>query len=506
MQKQATLWGAAFDSKPSGAVIAFAAGRDTAGISPADSMLISYDLWVNQAHILMLAKAGIVPLSDAKKILDGLITIQKFASKNKFYLSSTYEDVHSAIESTLEKLIGPEAAGKLHTARSRNDQVNTDMRLYMRDQVLQLVSQIIPLVKTLAGESKKHIHTLMPGFTHHQHAMVTTWGHTLAAFAGELTRDATRLVQWIRLYNDNPLGASAGYGTSISIDRSYTAKLLGFDGVELNSMESLMNRWEPEAALAFDISVFMNHLSSLSETIILFSTPEFGMIRVADAYSTGSSIMPQKKNPDTLEVMKGKASYVVGQLTALMELGKGNFIGYNRDSQWTKYILMDVIRESAHAPVVMQGVIETLHVYKKNMEIWCHKNFIGAASVMEQLIDIYGLPMRQAKQVVEKAVKYSRGSDVVTYAALQKACKEDGIRIHFSSKQIKDWQNPKKIISLTTSFGGPGPSHVRESIDALEKQVTVLAKWHQKTCARIESAKELLKKDIAACMEEYEKT
>lgn len=452
------LWGGAFTYEPTKAVMRFTAGRDVVGLPASDVMLLSYDLWVNKAHCVMLAKTGIIPLSDASKILGELLSIEKQIKRGTFVLDPAKEDVHTNIESSLTDLLGIEVAGKLHTARSRNDQVVTDMKLYIRDQVMLMASHCMSLTKTLLTLSETYKSVLFPGFTHHQHAMVTTFGHVLAGFASMMLRDVERFQMWITLHNDNPLGNIVSYGTTFPINRKMTSELLGFDGPDNNSLDAITNRWEPEADFAHALSVHMNHLSLVAETLMMLATPEFGMITLADQYSTGSSVMPQKKNPDPLEVMKGKAGFAQGQLMSLLSIGKGAFIGYNRDSQWTKYIIMDLVNECLLAPVVMSGVLETMTVHKDVGHMWCTKGFIGTTTVMEQLVQTEGIPMRQAKIMVEKAVKESVGKDIVDVGDPM-------------------WQDPKTIISLTKSYGGPGKHSMKATLKKMKQKLSKQKHW-----------------------------
>lgn len=471
------LWGAAFTQTPEEAVISFTAGRDVTGLSPADMALLPYDIWVNQAHVVMLAKTGIIPVPDAKKILDRLIDLDTLAKSGTFVLDPAKEDVHTNVESWLTGQLGIQVAGRVHTARSRNDQVAADMKMYLRSQVLLFIKNSIQLTHVLLGMAAKTKGMPMPGFTHHQHAMATTFGHVLAGFAAMIIRDIGRLEGWYMLHNSNPLGGMAGYGTSYPIDSKMTAGFLGFDSVCDNSMDTITNRWEAEADLGFDITVLMNHLSLISETLILMTTPEFGMATLSEAFSTGSSVMPQKKNPDPLEVMKGKTGFAQGQLMSLLSIGKSNFIGYNRDSQWTKYIVMDVIRECAPTPIVLAGVLETITVHGDVMESWCRKGYIGAAALMEQLIPVLGIPMREAKIIVEKAVLSSQGSDVITYEALTGVLIAEGLDTKVSAQQVTAWQEPKTMIGSTKSYGSPGKNSMKKSLSKLNKKLAAHSSW-----------------------------
>ncbi|MBP1696202.1 MAG: argininosuccinate lyase, partial [Deltaproteobacteria bacterium] len=313
------LWGGRFEELPSKEMVEFLSGRDVRGIPPCDERLIRYDLWGDRAHILMLCRQGILSKQDGKRILKGLKEIEKLHQEGRFRLDASKEDVHSNIESYLIERVGIESGGKVHTGRSRNDQIVLDMRLYLRDQVLEFVEGLIFLIMAVLQKAEEHRSTVMPGYTHHQHAVPTTFGHLLLSFAEALERDARRFTHWFALFNKNPLGAAAGdarrfthwfdlfnknplgaaagYGTSFHLDRQLTSKLMGFDGPTENVTDPITQRWEPEAELAYDAAMMMDHLSTMAQTLILLSTREFNMVRLNDRHCTGSSIMPQKRNP-----------------------------------------------------------------------------------------------------------------------------------------------------------------------------------------------------------------
>ncbi len=492
-----TLWGKAFKNKPSEAVINFTAGRDVKAALPADYHLLPYDIWGSKAHCIMLYSQNIISKIDAQKILEGLSKIELLAGKNIFFLDADKEDVHTNIEWWLTEQYGIDHAGKLHTARSRNDQSNLDTRLYIRDKVLEYMKGICFLSYSLIIKAEKYKSYVMPGFTHHQHAMPTTFGHILLAFATMLIRDSLRFSHWYSLHNQNPLGSVAGYGTSFPINQQLTTELLGFDSVGLNSVDAITNRWEPELDFVFAVSALMNHLSLISQTFIVFATPQFGMLTLADEYSTGSSIMPQKKNPDPLEVMKGKAAYVSGLLQSLLSLGRSNFIGYNRDSQWTKYALIETVEESMDVTNIMKQIIETMTVHKSNMEKWCYKGFIGAPTLMEQIVIKYKIPFRKAKMCVETAVKYSEGKDIVSYEALMKAFKEEGIAIAITKEEVIKYQDPNVVIELTQSVGGPGKKQLQKSILALQTDLKKQKKWLSRKLKQKKNSLDLLETKIA---------
>ncbi|HEX7017845.1 MAG TPA: argininosuccinate lyase [Patescibacteria group bacterium] len=471
------LWGHSFQMLPSKAMMKFTTGRDVQGVEACDIKLLPYDIWLNQAHVLMLVKQKIIKKRDAKFLFQALNEIESAVAVGELKLDPMLEDVHTNIETWVTAKHGVEIAGKLHTARSRNDQVATDTRLYLRDVALGYTSEVMALINILLENSHKYSQFLCPGFTHHQHAMVTTFGHILLAFATMLLRDVERFQHWMLLHNQNPLGSVASYGTQLAIDREYTSQLLAFDGPTLNSIDPIMSRWEAEADLTFAFQMVMNHLSSLAQTLIIFSMPEFGFITLTDEFSTGSSIMPQKKNPDPLEVMKGKTSVVTGTLTSLLGIGKANFIGYNRDTQWTKYQVMDVVDECWPAPKVMQGVIQTMTVDQKKIAEQCHQHFIGATSLLESFSQEYHVPFRLAKIVTEKAIAYSENKQTIMSAAFNKALKEAGLGFLVSQKKIEQWQNPLLIMKKTKVEGGPGLESQQQARKKMSQKMATISNW-----------------------------
>lgn len=485
-----TLWGSAFTQMPSGAVLSFTAGRDTSDIPMADTALLPYDVWVNTAHVVMLAKTKCIPVGSATKLLSGLAALEKLVDAGKFPLDPLKEDVHTNVEAWLTEELGSAVAGTLHTARSRNDQIVCDMRLFMRDGAITIIENTLVLIKTLLAKAEKTKGIVMPGFTHHQHAMVTTLGHVLSGFAAMLLRDVERFEAWYERYNHSPLGNMASYGTSYPIDKKMTAECLGFDGPDYHSIDAITNRWEAEADLAFAVTVLMNHLSTVSETLVLLSMTEFGMVTIHETYSTGSSVMPQKKNPDVLEVVKGKAALVSGQLMSLVALGKGSFIGYNRDSQWAKYIIMDVLRECSAAPVLVSGVIGTMTVNEQAMASWCHTGGIGATVLMEQLAQTSGLPLRQAKTVVEQAIKECGNMGTITHSSLIGAMKDQSrTSVPPAAEQVMAWQDPHTMVGLMKSLGSPGKKSMKTVLKKLTRTLHQDITWLGKQKQHLHEAK-----------------
>lgn len=473
------LWGGRFEELPPLKIIDFLSGRDVKGIPPCDERLIAYDLWGNRAHLLMLCRQGIVSKQDGKKLLKGLKDLESLYQQEKFKLDPAKEDVHSNIESFLIERLGIECGGKIHTGRSRNDQVSLDMRLYLRDQALAYVKELIGLMASLLRKARVHRSTIMPGYTHHQPAMITTFGHLLLSFAEAFTRDVERFIQWFTLFNKNPLGAAAGYGTSFPIDRILTSKLLGFDGPTENVTDPITQRWEPETELAYAICIMMNHLSTLAQTLILLSTNEFKMIRLSDQHSTGSSIMPQKRNPCSLEVIKAKTAFAQGILTSLLSVGKGLFIGYNRETQWTKYWIIDLVEETQPALPVMAEVIRLLQVNRAEMLQKAQRGFLGATPVMEWLVTSFGLPLRKAKMVMEKAVKYSEGEgkENLSFESIRKALKEMGKTLPVKEQDIRTIQSPSWILSQPLGLGMPSKKRINEHLTSLQERIRKNRAW-----------------------------
>ncbi len=490
------LWGGRFEELPPKEIVDFLSGRDVRGIPPCDERLISYDLWGSRAHVLMLCKRGILSRQDAKKILKGLREIEALYQKGRFRLDPSKEDVHSNIESFLIERVGIEFGGKLHTGRSRNDQIVLDMRLYLRDQVLGFIEGLLSLMEVLLRRAQEHCLTIMPGYTHHQPAMATTFGHLLLSFAEALERDVQRLIHWFTLFNKNPLGSVAGYGTSLDLDRSMTSKLLGFDGPTENVTDPITQRWEPEVELAYDVAVMMDHLSTMAQTLILLSTHEFHMIRLSDRHCTGSSIMPQKRNPCSLEVIKAKASLAHGVLVSLLSLGKALFMGYNRDSQWTKYWVMDLVEECQPALLVMTDVIKFLQVNKDQMRKWALEGFSGATALMEWLVQSRSLPLRKAKMVVEKAVRYSEREKMerVSYPSLKKALREMKAQIPITEKEVDEVQTPERVLTQPSAIGTPSEKRLKEHITSLRARANRHQIWLIRERDKIFKAKQSILK------------
>jgi argininosuccinate lyase len=489
--KMDKLWGSRFHREPPGRIIEFLSGRDVEGVPPSDQDLIEYDIWGSQAHAIMLCRQGIISEEDLKVILRGLREVESLSARGEFALDASKEDIHTNLESFLIERYGVGSAGKLHTGRSRNDQIALDMRLYMRQGVFDFIGELDGLIGAFLEKAREHVDTVMPGFTHHQHAMITTFAHVLLSFAVPLGRDVWRFIHWYRLFNRNPLGGVAGFGSTFPLDRELTSKLLAFDTFHENSLDPITNRWEPELEFAHAIAMTMNHLSTVAQSLILMSTSEFDMVRLDDTHCSGSSVMPQKRNPDLLEVIRAKASVAQGILSGLLSLGKSSFVGYNRDSQWTKYLVMDMIRECKPALGIMGEIIELLKVNREAMLQQCARGFVSATALLEELVQRTKVPFRQAKVLVEKAVKYSedKGADIVILEGFRQALKETKLDIDMSEKELQEAQDPSKVVSKMASRGGPSAGAVKAQIEGIEQNLQESRRWSREGLGRIEDAK-----------------
>jgi argininosuccinate lyase len=497
---------------PTPEIVAFMAGWDVASKGAADQSLVPCDLWLNRAHTRMLVAQGILASAQGEAILTGLEEVEQRYAAGQFVVRPALEDVHTNIETCLTDELGIEAALAMHTARSRNDQIVTDMRLWMRQRVLNLALVCLDLIQRLTEVADQHRDSVMAGYTHHQHATISTFGHHLAAYAEAVRRVVQRLGAWYALFNYSPLGSVTGLSTTFAIDRSLTATLLAFDGPEPNALDPIASRWEPEADLAQILAVLMNHLSSMAQTFILLSTQEFGVLKLHPRFCSGSSIMPQKVNPDALEVIKGKAAEVANRLSGLLSLGRASLTGYNRDQQWSKYLIMEACLEGLPAVSVMSRIVahscrplqtnarlqRQVGVDTARLRTMAATGFAGVTECMEQLVAHTGVPFRRLKRVMEHAVALSlqQGEpDGVTPEAFQRACEADGLHLDITPDTVRRLQDPETILAAKRVMGGPGPDAVRAELATLETFVTTQRQQWQERCdtirARYEACRHL---------------
>ena len=394
---QQALWSGRFAEGMAESTLDFTSSLDV------DSALAFYDVMGSLAHVRMLRKCGIIPEADADSIIGGLRTIAAEMESGDFELDFSEEDIHTNVEFRLTALIGP-AGGKLHTGRSRNDQVATDFRMYLRDAVLEAVGAIDGLIDTLVKVAQDHGATVMPGFTHMQHAQPVTVAQHYLAHAFKLARDAERFIDAYGRMNLCPLGATALAGTTYPIDRRMTAEALAFAGPTENSMDSVSDR-DFVSELAFCASQTAVHLSSMAEELVYWSSPEFGFIEMDDRYTTGSSIMPQKKNPDIAELIRGRTGSVIGALVSMLVMQKGLPLTYNRDLQEDKRPLMDAMDTLTKCLTIMSPVISTMRFDTVRMRRAVEEGFINATDLADYLV-VKGVPFREAHGIVGAAVRH----------------------------------------------------------------------------------------------------
>ena len=367
-----------------------------------DQRLFRHDIAGSRAHAQMLAHAGVLTAQERDTILQGLDDVLAEIEAGKFQWSVSLEDVHMNIEARLTALIG-DAGKKLHTGRSRNDQVATDIRLYLRDEIDAILAELKRLQVALIDLAEREADTIMPGFTHLQVAQPVTFGHHMLAWFEMLVRDAQRLADCRKRVNVMPLGSAALAGTSYPIDRQYTAKLLGFDAPTENSLDSVSDR---DFAIEFcsAASILMMHMSRFSEELIIWASAQFDFVDIPDSFCTGSSIMPQKKNPDVPELVRGKTGRVNGHLISLLTLMKGQPLAYNKDNQEDKEPLFDTIDTVRGSLKVYADMMAALTVKKDNMQRAALQGFSTATDLADYLVR-QGVPFRDAHEVVGKAVR-----------------------------------------------------------------------------------------------------
>lgn len=391
------LWAGRFREKTAKIVESF-----TESIS-FDKRLWRYDIEGSIAHAMMLGKQGIISKDDSEAIIKGLREIASEIESGRFKFRDDLEDIHMNIEYALTQRIG-ETGKKLHSARSRNDQIALDIRLYIRAEIKEILTMIRSLQRVLLETAEKNIDIIMPGFTHMQRAQPILLSHHLLAYIYMLDRDSERLRDCFKRLNRLPLGACAMAGTSLPIDRRYVAKILGFDGVIENSIDAVSER---DFVIEFigDASIMMMHLSRFAEELVLWSTEEFGFITISDAFTTGSSIMPQKKNPDVAELIRGKTGRVYGDFISLLTIMKGLPLSYNRDMQEDKEPLFDTVDTVKAVLGVLSEMIPAIRFNQERMYESASKGYSTATDIAEYLVK-KGVPFRQAHEITGRLVLY----------------------------------------------------------------------------------------------------
>lgn len=454
------LWGGHFENGPAAIM-----EKINASIG-FDKKLYAYDIAGSQAHCEMLVKKKILTAKEGKEIINGLNKILREIQSGKFQFSTSLEDIHMNIEARLHQLVG-DTAGKLHTARSRNDQVATDFRLYVRDAFDALDIALKQLQEAFLSRAEEHSETFMPGFTHLQTAQPVTLGHHLLAYVEMFGRDRSRVQDARKRMNECPLGAAALAGTSFPIDRKQTAKTLGFSGPTRNSIDSVSDR---DFALEFlsTASICAMHLSRFAEEIVIWMSADFGFIKLSDSYTTGSSIMPQKRNPDAAELIRAKSGRIYGSLTTLLTVMKGLTLTYSKDMQEDKEPVFDTVENLGLCVSAMTGMVMDMKVNEEKLLAAAARGYSTATDIADWLVQNLGMPFRQAHGVTGKIVKIAEKNecrlDELALADMQSV--EPGI-----TKEIFNVLSVPNSVKSRTSFGGTSPANVKRMVKEMWKRI-----------------------------------
>ncbi len=455
-----SMWGGRFAAGPDAIMEAI-----NASIS-FDQRLAAQDIAGSRAHASMLAATGIISDKDAEAIKEGLLTVLSEIETGEFPFSAALEDIHMNVEARLKKLIG-EPAGRLHTARSRNDQVAVDFRLWVRDQCDAADAAIVALQKALVGQAEAGADWVMPGFTHLQVAQPVTWGHHMLAYAEMLERDRTRFADARRRMNTSPLGAAALAGTSFPIDRHMTAKELGFDRPMSNSLDATSDR---DFALEFlsSASICAMHLSRLAEELVIWSSAQFRFVKMSDRWSTGSSIMPQKRNPDAAELIRAKIGRIFGANVALMTVMKGLPLTYSKDMQEDKEQVFDAADNLMLALAAMAGMVGDMSANQDALKAAAATGFSTATDLADWLVRALGLPFRDAHHVTGSLVALAEGKGIdlpdLTLADMQ------GVHAEITDA-VFDVLGVENSVASRTSYGGTAPANVRREVAAWKERL-----------------------------------
>ncbi|ABE51960.1 argininosuccinate lyase [Methanococcoides burtonii] len=464
----------------------------------ADKWIFKADILVDLAHTIMLKERKIIKAEDCKKILEGLLTIKEEGIEK---LDHTYEDIHISLESRLIDMVGEDTGGRMHSGRSRNDEVATCIRLTLRNDLLLLMEELIALRNTLNDTSSENLNTLMPGFTHLQHAQPTTLAHHLTAHANAIGRDLERTMDCYKRVNLSPLGAAAFASTGFDLDRERTCKLLGFDGLIENSMDAVSSR----DFLIESASVFANlmiNLSKVAEEIVIWSTSEFAFIELDDRYASTSSIMPQKKNPDTAELLRGKSGVTIGSLMSLLAICKALPLSYNRDLQEATPNIMQSLETTRASVRIMNGMIATMSINKENMAGLATAGFTTATELADTMVRVCDIPFRTAHQIVGVL---ARGSgeptlgeiDAVAHNVIGESLSSRGL----TEKMVKEALDPILNVSKRSVIGGPSPESMERLIESSRERIANNTEILESLIANRDNAIESLFCEVEKCID-----
>ncbi|MGA8715777.1 MAG: argininosuccinate lyase [Roseiarcus sp.] len=454
------MWGGRFAAGPAEIMETINASIDF------DRKLAAQDIAGSQAHLAMLKRQGLIDAADADAIAKALSQVKGEIEAGTFSFSRALEDIHMNVEARLAEIVGP-AAGRLHTARSRNDQVALDLRLWVRDTIDALILQIIGLQRALAARALDCAGMVMPGFTHLQSAQPVTFGHHLLAYVEMLARDAGRFRDARKRLNECPLGAAALAGTSFPIDREMTANALGFDRPAANSLDSVADRDFALEALAA-AAIAATHLSRFAEEIVLWTTPQFGFVRLSDAFSTGSSIMPQKRNPDAAELVRGKAGRVAGALIGLLIVMKGLPLAYSKDMQEDKEGLFDALETLSLSLAAMTGMVEDLTPDPKRMKAAAGAGYATATDLADWLVRALKVPFREAHHATGRIVALAAARGVPLEKLTLEEMRTVEPRITEDAFGVL---GVERSVKSRTSYGGTAPANVRRQAKAWLKRL-----------------------------------
>jgi argininosuccinate lyase len=446
------MWGGRFHESPGAVMEEINASIDF------DRKLYRQDITASKAHARMLAQAGIVSAEIAERICGGLDTILREIEAGDFTFSRRLEDIHTHVEARLAELIGPDA-GRLHTARSRNDQVATDFRLYIRDAIDAIDGSLGDLQVALAEKARAHAGTVMPGFTHLQPAQPVTFGHHLLAYVEMLARDRGRFADARKRLNECPLGAAALAGTSFPVDRPFTARELGFDRPTANSLDAVSDRdFAIETLAAAGLAAV--HLSRFAEEIVLWVSPGFGFVRLSDRFTTGSSIMPQKRNPDAAELTRAKTGRIIGALTGLLIVMKGLPLAYSKDMQEDKEPVFDALDSLVLAIAAVAGMVRDLEPDAAAMRKMAGAAYSTATDLADWLVRAAGLPFREAHGVTGRIVAAAEQRRLPLHKLPLSEMQAIDPRL---TEEVYSVLGVDRSVRSRTSFGGTAPANVRRA-------------------------------------------
>ncbi|WP_284643317.1 argininosuccinate lyase [Paenibacillus silviterrae] len=461
------LWGGRFTKKTDQLVEEY-----TASIL-FDKELAEEDIQGSLAHVTMLGKQGVLPADDVEKIKDGLLKVQGMIRRGELEFNIGDEDIHMNIEKALIDEVGP-VGGKLHTGRSRNDQVALDMHLWLRKRVVEFVGMLSKLQEALLEQAKQNLDTIIPGYTHLQRAQPILFAHHMMAYVSMFQRDIERLKDSYSRINVLPLGAGALAGTTFPIDRHFVAKQLGFDAVYENSLDAVSDR---DFILEFlsNASIIMMHLSRLCEEFVLWSSTEFHFIELDDAFCTGSSIMPQKKNPDVAELVRGKTGRVYGNLFGLLTVLKSLPLAYNKDMQEDKEGMFDTVRTLQGALQLFAPMVATMKVNKDRMRQAVNQDFSNATDIADYLVN-KGLPFRQAHEVIGKTVLYCIQQQKFL---LDLKLEEYHQFSTLFESDIYEVLQPERVVNARNVYGGTATNQVSGAIERAGKVLESTNAWFE---------------------------